>query len=452
MNNLYIYLLTIFFSFNIFSQELNIKLNNKSIFLSGDFFDKDIFLNNDTSIFLSPGIYSFYNDSTDFVIYHDGFKDYNLIFSENNIFFDGLSDVEFEFLNRFFSYYQSLTNDVIVYNMKPDEYEIFMYGVKNKLNIFLETNDDALVLLRDDFRFLFNNYIKISYYNSLCEYILNNNNSNDIFNYKLIPYFLDESFYFESINNNFNFYLFKKYIYNMTRLLSYKNSLNNSNQSIRLFFSSFFQFANKNLNQELLNSCLIRFIFDYTFYIDKSFFNEILNLLVDISNKEKDFILSEYKVQNQRGENIVENLFIENKFDFYLENNSGTNVSLDDFLGKVLYIDIWASWCGPCRKLFPFSTALKKKFKKKQLKKIDFIYVSIDNDYEKWKNSIDKLQIDGKNFISPADKNNGIGQYFQVSSIPRYIIIDKSGNIVQENAKRPNDETLFNDLLELINK
>ena len=451
MNSLYIYVLTFFFSFNIFSQELNIKLNNKSFFLSGDFFDKDIFLKNDTSIFLSPGIYNFYNDSTDFSIYYDGFEDYNLIFSENNIFFDGLSDLEFEFLNRFSSYHQSLIKDVIVYNMNPDEYEIFVYGVKNKLNTFLETNDYDLVLSREDFRFFFINYIKISYYNSLCEYILNYNNSNDNFNFKLIPYFLDESFYFESVNNNFNFYLFKKYIYNMTRLLSYENSLNNSNQSIRLFFSSFFQFANKNLSQELLNSCLIQFILDYAFYIDKSFFNEIFNLFDGISNKEKDFILSKYSVKSQGEENVVENLFNNNNYDFYLENNLGINVSFDDFLGKVLYIDIWASWCGPCRKLFPFSTALKKKFKKKQLKKIDFIYVSIDNDYEKWKNSIDKLQIDGKNFISPANKNNGIGQYFQVSSIPRYIIIDKSGNIVQENAKRPNDETLFNDLLELIN-
>ena len=86
------------------------------------------------------------------------------------------------------------------------------------------------------------------------------------------------------------------------------------------------------------------------------------------------------------------------------------------------------------------------------MKKISFIYVSIDNDYNKWKKSINDLDIDGENFISPSDKNNGIGQYFQVSSIPRYIIIDKGGDIVEQNAKRPNDDTLFDDLLELINE
>ena len=62
------------------------------------------------------------------------------------------------------------------------------------------------------------------------------------------------------------------------------------------------------------------------------------------------------------------------------------------------------------------------------MKKIKFIYISIDNDHEKWKETLNKLDLSGYQFISPANNNNGAGNYFQISSIPRYIIIDKNGN------------------------
>ena len=138
------------------------------------------------------------------------------------------------------------------------------------------------------------------------------------------------------------------------------------------------------------------------------------------------------------------------KYKFYLEDINGNQASLHDFQGKVLYVDVWASWCGPCRKQFPYAKELKSKFSKRQLKKIKFLYISIDNDYNKWKESISKFDIDGYHFISPANKVNGAGAYFEISSIPRYLIIDKNGEIINNNAKRPSDETLLQDLLDLI--
>ena len=60
-------------------------------------------------------------------------------------------------------------------------------------------------------------------------------------------------------------------------------------------------------------------------------------------------------------------------FDFYMENLEGSVSSIDSFIGKVLYIDIWASWCGPCRKQFSYANEIKRKMSRRQLKQIEFL-------------------------------------------------------------------------------
>ena len=64
--------------------------------------------------------------------------------------------------------------------------------------------------------------------------------------------------------------------------------------------------------------------------------------------------------------------------------------------------------------------------------------------------SLGKLNIEGEHFISPANHSNSAANYFQASSIPRYILIDKNGKIVNMHAKRPSDEGLFEELLNLL--
>ena len=101
MNNTFI--IIFFFSIHLFSQDLKIHTNNQEFFLKTNNFEEKILITKDTVLSLNPGIYNFYNDSLDFVIFLDTLQNYNLSFSsKNGIFFDGLEDSEFQFFNQFF--------------------------------------------------------------------------------------------------------------------------------------------------------------------------------------------------------------------------------------------------------------------------------------------------------------------------------------------------------------
>ena len=332
----------------------------------------------------------------------------------------------------------------------PDRFEINLHQYKNnQLNLFKENYFYSY--MSEEFKNMWNDYVFYNYHNFLCQYVLINKKTENLFEYNTIPYFLSEDVYFESINKNYQFPIFKNYIYNMTFFLVTQKK---NNKTIKSFFNEFVDFSKNHLNEELFVYCVSRFVSDYIIYIDNVFFNTILNNMSSYDDFSffKSYLIEKHEI-NQK--NIQDHEDLEknsnySKHDFYLENLNKEMSSLDNYLGKVLYIDIWASWCGPCRKQFSYSKELKKKIKKKYLKKIKFIYISIDNDYEKWESAIEKLEIEGEHFISPANKLNNAGMYFNVQGIPRYIIIDKNGNILDPNAKRPSDEDIVDYLISFL--
>lgn len=140
-----------------------------------------------------------------------------------------------------------------------------------------------------------------------------------------------------------------------------------------------------------------------------------------------------------------------NKFSF--TNTDGEPVTLDEFKGKVVYLDVWASWCGPCRAEFPFSKQLHERLTEKQKKQIVFLYLSIDDTEAAWKNALTALKLPGDQGWSKGGWKSRVVQYFGIQSIPRYILIDKRGNVTDESAKRPSSgEAIWNDLMTLVNQ
>jgi thiol-disulfide isomerase/thioredoxin len=135
---------------------------------------------------------------------------------------------------------------------------------------------------------------------------------------------------------------------------------------------------------------------------------------------------------------------------FDYENHKGGKTKLEDFKGKYVYIDVWATWCGPCRAEIP---SLKKTEEMYHDKNIVFVSISIDvdKDHDKWKNFVSEKQLGGVQLF--ADKNwySDFMTSYGVTSIPRFILIDPNGKVVKGNASRPSSPQLKEELDKLLN-
>lgn len=123
---------------------------------------------------------------------------------------------------------------------------------------------------------------------------------------------------------------------------------------------------------------------------------------------------------------------------------NGKTYKLSDFNGKVLYIDVWATWCGPCKREIPHLKTLEAEYHGKN---IEFISISTDRDLNAWKNFITKESMTGLQLHQSDNPSESMSYLYMVNSIPRFILIDQNGVIVSSDAPRPSSGTQIRNLL-----
>jgi thiol-disulfide isomerase/thioredoxin len=125
------------------------------------------------------------------------------------------------------------------------------------------------------------------------------------------------------------------------------------------------------------------------------------------------------------------------KLNFTFEEISGEMVQLNDLKGTLVYIDIWATWCKPCIEEHPYWDQIKEEYKDKP---VSFLTISIDEDKGAWKKMATSKNMGGLQWIAEKAWKSDLNLYFLVNSIPRFILLDREGKIIDSNAERPSGD------------
>ncbi|MGN6439163.1 MAG: redoxin family protein [Agriterribacter sp.] len=128
---------------------------------------------------------------------------------------------------------------------------------------------------------------------------------------------------------------------------------------------------------------------------------------------------------------------------FTAEDSLGKSHSLADYKGKVVYLDLWASWCGPCREQTPH---LKKIFDKyKSDSRIAFVGIAVSDKKDKW---MEALREEDTKWLQLFDSYTKVQNAYVANSIPKFILINKEGNIVSFDAPMPSSGAELERLLD----
>ncbi|MEM6718094.1 MAG: TlpA disulfide reductase family protein [Bacteroidota bacterium] len=169
----------------------------------------------------------------------------------------------------------------------------------------------------------------------------------------------------------------------------------------------------------------------------------IFNTIKEISDDEK--FIEEVSKKYKKLQNLVAGKESP-RFDY--ENYAGGNTTLADLKGKYVYIDVWATWCGPCLGEIP---SLKKVEKEYHDKNIHFVSISIDTKpaYDKWRDMIKNKELGGIQLMADNAWQSKFVTDYAIEGIPRFILIGPDGKIVNADAPRPSNPKLielFNEL------
>ena len=167
----------------------------------------------------------------------------------------------------------------------------------------------------------------------------------------------------------------------------------------------------------------------------KLFIKKLINDDESIS-KQLEILTDEIESKRERKLSIINKpqngeLYI----DFTYENTTGEDISLSSFKGSLVYVDVWATWCGPCKAEIPYLKSLEQDYHEQN---IVFLSVSVDTNKDEWLKMVKDEELGGIQLW--ADGWSKITKDYAIFGIPRFMLFSEDGKVISNDAPRPSNE------------
>lgn len=333
------------------------------------------------------------------------------------------------------NYRYALKYDSLVKNL---QFKYYLYNFKDGLNSYPDSLNQnrirSITLLnnsnirgnisRDLYAYALNQ-IKYNYFNQLLYPIASKN-----YPVELLPdtytSILDQiSLTNDSLVKN------REYAFTALNLIQYKKQCPNTN-TLDLILNN----STRLTRQFLLTDYAFKLINNYTSTKSAAAVSDFKQIEKEISDPE---FVEYFNIAKEKFEKYV-NPFPAEVLNSKLTDSSGKNITFKELLhlseGRVLVLDFWASWCGPCIHGMPLIHELNKKYKNS---KIDFIFISLDKTSADWRTGLIKVSVPGNHYFVEDNFKSILAVYLDIITISRYVIINKNGKLENMDARSPSE-------------
>lgn len=175
------------------------------------------------------------------------------------------------------------------------------------------------------------------------------------------------------------------------------------------------------------------------------------NIKLDFARQQVLALNEKYEALSRKDFSNSTNLLSTDNLEGITEGEQILRKIIEPWKGKIILIDVWGTWCGPCKEALKHSQELYERMKPYDM---FFLYMANNSSETSWKNVINEYNVTGENVGHvnlPADQQTAVEDFLKVNSYPSYFLIDREGHLLDVNAD-PRNLDQFEELVKRVGK